>query len=61
LTFSASAEAAAGIAEVLRQGRKVPGGAMRDSNRTLLRFVLEKAGVQFMPKNGGGPGVRLVK
>jgi transcriptional regulator with XRE-family HTH domain len=35
------------------------GGAMRDSNRTLLQLSFEKAGVQFIPENGGGAGVRL--
>ena len=33
----------------------------RDSNRTLLRLALEKAGVEFIPENGGGAGVRLRK
>jgi DNA-binding XRE family transcriptional regulator len=35
------------------------GGEMRDSNRKLLQLSFEKAGVQFIPKNGGGAGVRL--
>ncbi|MDV2987661.1 UNVERIFIED_CONTAM: helix-turn-helix transcriptional regulator [Methylobacteriaceae bacterium AG10] len=35
------------------------GGEMRDSNRTLLRLAFEKAGVEFIDQNGGGPGVRL--
>lgn len=35
------------------------GGEMRDSNRTLLRLTFEKAGVQFIDTNGGGPGARL--
>ena len=33
----------------------------RDSNRTLLELALEKAGVEFIPENGGGAGVRLRK
>lgn len=37
------------------------GGVMRDSNKTLLRLAFEKAGVQFIPENGGGAGVRLAK
>lgn len=37
------------------------GGEMRDSNRNLLRLVFEKAGVEFIPENGGGAGVRLRK
>lgn len=35
------------------------GGEMRDSNRTLLRLAFEKAGIQFIDTNGGGPGARL--
>ncbi len=27
---------------------------------TALRSALERAGVEFIPENGGGPGVRLV-
>ena len=26
-----------------------------------IRRALEKAGVEFIPQNGGGPGVRLKK
>ena len=37
------------------------GGEMRESNRKLIRFALEAAGVQFIPENGGGAGVRLAK
>jgi transcriptional regulator with XRE-family HTH domain len=37
------------------------GGVMRDSNKTLLALAFEKAGVQFIPENGGGAGVRLAK
>jgi DNA-binding XRE family transcriptional regulator len=37
------------------------GGEMRDSNRKLLQLTLEAAGVQFIPENGGGAGVRLAK
>ena len=37
------------------------GGEMRESNRSLLRMTLERAGVEFIADNGGGPGVRLRK
>jgi transcriptional regulator with XRE-family HTH domain len=37
------------------------GGEMRDSNQKLIRLTLEAAGVQFIPENGGGAGVRLAK
>jgi hypothetical protein len=29
------------------------------ANETALRSALEAAGVEFISKNGGGPGVRL--
>lgn len=32
---------------------------MRESNRNLLRLALEKAGIEFIPENGGGAGVRM--
>lgn len=35
------------------------GGEMRESNQKLLRLTLEAAGVQFIPENGGGAGVRM--
>jgi len=31
------------------------------ANAKALRSALEAAGVQFIPENGGGPGVRLKK
>lgn len=37
------------------------GGEMRDSNQKLLRLTFEAAGIQFIPENGGGAGVRLAK
>ncbi len=37
------------------------GGSIRTSNAQLIREALEKAGVQFIPENGGGAGVRLAK
>lgn len=37
------------------------GGEMRDSNRKLLQLSFEAAGVEFIPENGGGAGVRLAK
>lgn len=35
------------------------GGEMRDSNRNLLGLAFEKAGLEFIPRNGGGAGVRF--
>lgn len=37
------------------------GGEMRDSNRKLIQMTFENSGVQFIPENGGGAGVRLAK
>lgn len=34
---------------------------MRDSNRNLLGLAFEKAGIVFIPENGGGAGVRLAR
>ena len=37
------------------------GGEVRDSNRKLLQLTFEKAGVEFIPENDSGVGVRLRK
>ncbi|RJG46648.1 XRE family transcriptional regulator [Mesorhizobium sp. DCY119] len=37
------------------------GGEMRDSNQKLLRLTFEQAGIQFIPENGGGAGVRMAR
>jgi transcriptional regulator with XRE-family HTH domain len=37
------------------------GEDLKESTVDQLRSALEDAGVQFIPENGGGPGVRLVK
>jgi transcriptional regulator with XRE-family HTH domain len=43
--------------------RQVEAGATEPRRATLvvLRQALEKAGVEFIDENGGGPGVRLRK
>ncbi|WP_328516945.1 hypothetical protein [Methylocystis suflitae] len=33
----------------------------RDETISAIRSALEKAGVEFIEQNGGGPGVRLRK
>jgi transcriptional regulator with XRE-family HTH domain len=33
----------------------------REATIESLRAALEKAGIEFIPENGGGPGVRLAK
>lgn len=35
------------------------GGEMRESNKASLVKTLEASGVEFIPENGGGVGVRL--
>jgi len=54
-----SREAGIGIVTV----RQVEAGATAPRRATLvvLRQAFEKAGVQFIDENGGGPGVRLRK
>lgn len=37
------------------------GGSITPANRDAIQRTLEAAGVQFIPENGGGAGVRLVK
>ncbi|MCP8883034.1 helix-turn-helix transcriptional regulator [Devosia sp. XJ19-1] len=37
------------------------GGEMRDSNQKLVRLTFEAAGIEFIPENGGGAGVRWAK
>lgn len=37
------------------------GEALRERTVDALRAALEAAGVEFIPENGGGPGVRLAK
>lgn len=35
------------------------GDNVRDSSIDAIQKALEDAGIQFIPENGGGPGVRL--
>jgi transcriptional regulator with XRE-family HTH domain len=37
------------------------GEELRDNTVDAIRTALEKAGVEFIDENGGGPGVRLAK
>lgn len=37
------------------------GEAMREATVAAIRVALEAAGVEFIPENGGGAGVRLAK
>ncbi|MBZ9846167.1 transcriptional regulator [Mesorhizobium sp. CA5] len=35
------------------------GEALKQSTVELIRSTFESAGIEFIPENGGGPGVRL--
>ena len=48
--------ALATVVKFERNGRYVPAGAIK-----ALRLALEAAGVEFIPENGSGEGVRLQK
>ena len=48
--------ALATVVKFERNGRYVPTGAIK-----ALRLALEAAGVEFIPENGSGEGVRLQK
>jgi transcriptional regulator with XRE-family HTH domain len=37
------------------------GGSITGANMSAIRAALESAGVEFIPENGGGAGVRLKK
>jgi DNA-binding XRE family transcriptional regulator len=37
------------------------GERLRDSTMIVIKSVFEKAGIEFIPENGGGVGVRLKK
>nr|WP_312798591.1 transcriptional regulator [Tianweitania sp.] len=37
------------------------GEALKSSTVSHLQSVLEKSGIEFIPENGGGPGVRLAR
>jgi len=47
------------VKRVEREGGDGPN--VSEEARNKIRTALEKAGVEFIPENGGGPGVRLRK
>ena len=49
------------VAEVSTQtvARLERGETLRPATLATLRQAMENAGVEFIPENGGGPGVRL--
>lgn len=54
--LAALADVSKGTIERLERGE-----ALKDSTVAKVRSALEKAGVEFVPENGGGVGVRLKK
>ena len=57
------AEAAGVSIETVKRLEKISGalGTTRVNTLHALKRALETAGVEFIPENGGGPGVRLKK
>ena len=53
--------AVVGVATVRRAESVDAAPSMTAANNIAIRRRLEAAGVQFIPQNGGGPGVRLKK
>jgi ribosome-binding protein aMBF1 (putative translation factor) len=54
-------EAKLGLATVRRAEVAETGTSLTAANEEAIRRALEVAGVEFIPENGGGPGVRLKK
>jgi transcriptional regulator with XRE-family HTH domain len=46
---------------IKRMERESDGPVVSDDARTAVQGALQKAGVEFIPENGGGAGVRLKK
>ncbi len=53
--------AAVGVATVRRAEAADDRPALTEANMRAIRAALEAAGVEFLPGNGAGPGVRLAK
>jgi transcriptional regulator with XRE-family HTH domain len=54
-------EAKATVAQKTIANFELAKSALRDETSAKLKGALEKAGVEFIPENGGGAGVRLAK
>lgn len=54
--LAASAEVSTNTITRFERGEQLKGATVEH-----VRAVLEAAGVEFIPENGGGPGVRLKK
>ena len=55
-----SERAGIGVATIQRMEIRGPGTSTAN-NLQAVKESLEKAGIEFIPENGGGPGVRLRK
>jgi hypothetical protein len=54
-------ESAVGVATIRRAELADGQTSMTTPNDLAIRHALEKAGIEFIDENGGGPGVRLRK
>ena len=54
-------ESAVGVATIRRAELTASETSLTSANDRAVRYALEKAGVEFIDANGGGPGVRLRK
>ena len=54
-------EASVGLSTVQRSEKTEGEPQITKANLAAIRAALEAAGVEFIPENGGGPGVRLRK
>ena len=54
-------EAALGLATIRRAEKTEMQTSLTTANDRAVRDALERAGVEFIDENGGGPGVRLRK
>lgn len=50
---------AAGISSVTVRQFEIGNAEPRPATLTVLKMAFEKAGIEFISQNGGGPGVRL--
>lgn len=56
-TLAAAAHVSRNTVVAFEKGQRAPNG----NNLAAIRAALEAAGVEFIPENGGGAGVRLKK
>jgi hypothetical protein len=54
-----AAAASVGVATIRRAEAEDDVPSTTTANRKAIQSALEAAGIEFIPENGGGPGVRL--